>query len=174
MKIRGLWASIGIVLLGTGALRAQTTGGLPLTPTATPTPTSAPAMIYNNTDTAVAAALGCAVAIVDEVRQLNLDITTSYILMRLCALGENLQAILQMRLTLGWDEICARFAIDWSSFSTDLQTRIQALQPEMITPNQVIRGAANDPSQFPITQPSPMPDNLIVNAPITEVCPLCQ
>ncbi len=81
--------------------------------------------------------------------------------------------IMQLRLTMSWDEICAHYGLDWAAFAADLQTRINTLLPEIDTPNMIMRAAANDPNQFPITYLAPMPDTLVYAQPVTEVIPVC-
>ncbi len=80
------------------------------TPTPTPspfipTPTCTPAMTYANTDLQVATALGCSVGIVDEARQLNLSPEITYIIIYLTTkCGCHPSDIINLRITLGWDE----------------------------------------------------------------------
>jgi hypothetical protein len=74
---------------------------------------------------------------------------------------------------MSWDEICAHYGFDWSTFVTDLQTRINTLAPEVNQPLMIMRGAANDPTQYPITYPSPMPDVVVYGQSVTEVAPVC-
>lgn len=172
------------VFVGAPVTGAVITIGAPLpTPTstatfsATPTPPGPVTLTYVNTEGACSAAFGCSLTVVEACRQLNLDPTTSYMMMRICALCGVCQPsdIMTLRLTMGWDEICANYGIDWSTFVADLETRLQPLAPEIVTPNQIIRAAANDPAQFPISNPDPgMPDLLVQNSPVSEVCPLCQ
>jgi hypothetical protein len=131
---------------------------------------------YSNTNTTVATTLGCTTQVVDQVRALNLDPVTSYLVMRLTAsCGCTPVAIMNLRLTMGWDEICVQYGLDWTNFTTDLQTRMNTLQHEVVTPNQIIRAAANDPTVFPVDPlPPPMPDHLTYGDPYQEVCPTCQ
>jgi hypothetical protein len=109
---------------------------------------------YNNPDTVVAAALGCAVQDVDAVRQLYLDPYTSYLILWILGrCGCHLQDILTLRLTMGWDEICATYGLDWATCQADLDNRTAALLPEVTTVNQIVRGDANDLTYFPIEVP---------------------
>lgn len=178
-----LWALVNSCLSTPSAVPTDTPTPLP-TNTPTPVPTNTPVTTptpgsgipYNNTDVAVANALGCTTQVVDQVRALNLDPATSYLIMRLTALcGCSPAAIMNLRLTMGWDQICAQYGLDWTTFTTDLQTRVNTLKPEVVTPNQIIRAAANDPTVFPIDPPpAPMPDHLVYGNPYQEVCPTCQ
>ena len=152
------------------------------TPTDTPTPGSGGSVtfIYNNPAGACSGAFGCTIQFVDACRALNLDFATSYLIMRLGATcGCQPSDIMQLRLTMGWDEICAYYGFDWTTFVADLQTRIATLKPEVDTPNMIMRTAANDPNQYPIEIPTPMPDILTtgtttnVYTPPTE-CTSCQ
>jgi hypothetical protein len=80
---------------------------------------------------------------------------------------------MQLRLTMSWDQICAYYGLDWSTFVADLQTRVNTLLPEIDTPIMILRAAANDPSQFPMVFPAPMPDTLVYGSPVSEVVPVC-
>ena len=160
---------------------AATTTPLPTdtpvpTLTFTPTPASTPVTIsYVNSAATCAGTFGCSISFVNACRALNLDITTLYIMMRLGATcGCQPSDIMTLRLTMSWDEICTHYGLDWTTFTTDLQTRINTLQPEINTPNQLIRGAANDPSSIPISNPDSMPDTLTTGITSKEACPLCQ
>jgi hypothetical protein len=123
----------------------------------------------------VAATLGCTVATVDAVRQLNLDPYMSYIIMRLVTLcGCGVSDIMTLRLTMGWAEICAKYGVDWTSLVTDVENRTANLVPEETTANQVLRTDANDPNAFPIEISSPpvLPSQgLVFQAPIEGACP---
>lgn len=131
------------------------------TPTVSPTPSGPTTFVYVNPEGACSAAFGCTVTCVHTCRLLNLDITTCYIIMRLCGLAGCQPAdVMALRLTMGWDEICGYYGIDWTAFTADLQTRMNTLQREIITPNQILRGAANDPDTFPIQNPGNVPDIL--------------
>ncbi len=144
------------------------------TPTDTPTPSGPITLIYTNGSSTCSAAFGCTVQFVNACRLLYLDSQTSYIIMRLGATcGCQPSDIMQLRLTMSWDEICAHYGLDWSTFVTDLQTRIATLAPEVDTPIMIMRADANDPSQYPMTQPVPMPDHLIYAQAVTEVVPVC-
>jgi len=151
------------------------TPAISVTPTITPTPSGPVTLIYVNGSSACAGALGCSVTIVDQCRQLQLDSTTSYMIMRICALCGVCQPsdIMTMRLTKSWDEICAYYGIDWTTFVVDLQARINTLKPEIDTPAQLIRGAANDPSSIPYVDYCSMPATLTTGSTFKEVCPLC-
>lgn len=147
------------------------------TPTPTPTPGGPVTLIYVNSEGACCSAFGCTVTCVEQCRALYLDQMTSYIIMRICALCGGCQPadLMQLRATgLGWDEICAHYGIDWATFTTDLQTRINTLLPETDSPCQLLRGAAYNPNPYPIEYPTPMPDILTQTDAITEACPLCQ
>ena len=145
------------------------------TPTPTPGTGGSVTIIYNNPASACSGAFGCSIEFVNECRALNLDFATSYLIMRLGATcGCRPSDIMQLRLTMGWDEICAHYGFDWATFTADLQTRIDTLQPEIDTPNMIMRTAANDPSQYPIEIPTPMPDTLPTGTTSQENCPLCQ
>jgi hypothetical protein len=146
------------------------------TPTITPTPSGPVTFIYINTVNACAAAFGCNTTVVQQCRDLNLDIYTCYMIMRICALCGGCQPadIMLLRLTMGWDEICAYYGITWATFTADLQLRMDTLQPEIITPNQIIRGAANDPTAFPQDDPAPNMPNTVTNYTTTlENCSPC-
>jgi hypothetical protein len=146
------------------------------TDTYTPTPTtSGPiTIIYANSPGACSAAFGCSISFVNACRALYLDFETSYIIMRLGATcGCQPSDIMQLRLTMSWDEICAHYGLDWATFVADLQTRVATLAPEIDTPTMIMRADANDPSQFPMTQPVAMPDHLTYVQAVTEVVPVC-
>jgi hypothetical protein len=146
------------------------------TPTATfvSTPSGPITIIYMNGAGACSSAFGCSISFVNACRQLYLDFETSYIIMRLGATcGCQPSDIMQLRLTMSWDEICANYGLDWSAFVADLQTRVATLAPEIDTPTMIMRSDTNDPSQFPMTQPVPMPDHLTYVQAVTEVVPVC-
>ncbi len=157
-----------------GALSPVVTNTPTPSPTFSPTPSGPITMIYINSEGACAGAFGCTILFIQQCRQLNLDPTTSYLLMRIGATcGCTPAEIMTLRLTMGWDEIVAYYGLDWNTFAPDLENRMRTLLPERITPNQIRRAAANDPSLFPISNPDVMPVSLIFNSPVTEVCPLC-
>lgn len=144
------------------------------TPTVTPSPTSsftpfpsgtATPGVYNNPASIVAAALGCTAQTVEDVRQLNLETQTSYFIMRLTVYcGCHASDIMQQRLTMGWDDICAFYGVDWKTFITDVDGRIAGLLPEPITVNQILRADANDPAYFPVEiTPTPAPPGMPLN-----------
>ncbi len=141
------------------------------------TPTSIPVsqIGYNNSDTAVASALGCTPQVVDEVRLLYLEPYTSYIIMRLTVLcGCHASDIMVLRLNMGWDDICTHYGIDWTAFIADLETRIYPLLPENTTLNQILRSDANDPTAFPIDIPPipvPIGQPLVFQTPVQGACP---
>ncbi len=145
-----------------------------ITPSVTLTPGGPITFVYANSDAACSAAFGCSIGFVQACRALYLDFATSYLIMRLGATcGCQVSDIMTLRLTMSWDEICTHYGLTWSTFAADLQNRISTLQPEVDTPNMLLRGAANDPSQFPITYPVDMPATVVYSAPVTNVGPVC-
>ena len=149
-----------------------------MTPSVTPSvpPTSTPgAITYINSESDVAAALGCTNDMVSQVRQLNLEPFTSYLIMRIWVFcGCKLTDIMTLRLNMGWDDICNHYGIVWDTFMDDLDIRISVLSPEFTTVNQIIRADANNPDDIPI-EPLPIPTPvglpLIFAQPIAGACP---
>jgi len=147
----------------------------PTPPTSTFTPTPTPSgHPYRNSDDDVALAIGCHPTVVAQCRALYLDCSSTCMVLRITVLGNcSVAEVMQRRLTMGWDEICDFYGIDWSTFVVDLRARVGTLEPEMDTPNQMMRGAANDPDAFPIVQPVPMPNHPPAGRPVQEGCAQC-
>ncbi len=144
----------------------------------TPTPTFTPgsgAPPFHNPVTLVSGVIGCTDQVVVDTRALDLDTGTSYLVMRITALcgGCTVADIMNLRLTRGWDQVCANYGIDWATFAADLQARENTLIPEFETANQILRAAANDPNAFPIEIPVAMPDNTSPGAKVSEGCGSC-
>ncbi len=97
--------------------------------TDTPTPTAT--MSYANPDTAVAAALGVPVSIVDEARALGLDPTTTYVIILLTKhCGCHPHDLFVLHTTITWIDICIQYGTTWDILVSEEQALTAGLLPE--------------------------------------------
>ncbi|GEM_PF-6362709 len=160
-----------------------TSAGTPATPTWTPTNTKTPENTptpggavpgWKDPVTQVAGAIGCTTTVVNQVRQLQIEPFTSYVIMRLTVhCGCTVQQIMALRLNLGWDQISAYYGVPWQTLVSEVLAMTAALPREAAPPNNILRAAVNDPAVVnPYPPAAPVPtEQLVLLPPYQEVCP---
>jgi outer membrane protein assembly factor BamB len=115
----------------TPTVTLTSTATLSPTPTLTPTATPSPSQFYANTDTAVAAAFGVPVSIVDEARSLGLDPQTTYVILVITKhCGCHPHDVMVLRETLTWDQICIQYGTTWTLVLGEVNSDTAGLLPE--------------------------------------------
>jgi hypothetical protein len=112
-----------------------------------------------NPITQVAAALQVPVAVVKDIRTLNLDPYLSWILMKVSAAGNVSGAqLLKDRATRSWGEVVMLYGLDWVGVNGEMRDLLSsgALVLEQPTVEQMFRTASNRPNARRPSKPMEM------------------
>jgi hypothetical protein len=144
------------------------------TPTPSMTATASPTSTAQR-ESDVAAALGAPLSVVQAAYDLNLDETTTWIVILIAVkCGCQPSDIMSQRDNNGWGDIAQSYGLTWEQCLSEIQTRMIAvgLAPACPSPGQLLQTLRNESGTEP--QPTPVPwlpaGSWVPPAP-TKVCP---